>query len=157
MLVRELDERNFVKQLGPFVLVERPYAKEEVSTGAPKVTQPLRKATKRRASVLDFEDLWVATLPPMSQHDVFSIGRSPDCDVVLDEGTVSKHNARIHWSNDQAELEDLGSSNGTLLNGKKLAASARLRLGDNDAIDFGNVQVYYLECITLRTRLRGKA
>ena len=149
-LASRLDAAALEKQLGPFVLVQRPWQKTAEGAGAPpKTTRVLGK--RKQQSPLDFEDLWVATLPPMSEMDAFAIGRSPDCDVVLDEDTVSKRHARIDWLGTVAELEDLGSSNGTFVNGQKVRA--RQRLEDNDAIDFGNVQVFFLHVATLQRRM----
>lgn len=154
-LAARLDEKAFARQLGPFVLVERPFLKER-KTGkieiVPKSTRPV-KNNRALKGVLDFEDLWVATLPPLQEQDDFLIGRTADCDVMLDEGTVSKHHARITWSRKEATLEDLGSRNGTLLNGSKLPAGVPRKLVDNDAIDFGGVMVLFLEVPTLRKRM----
>ncbi len=152
-LARRLDDAAFAQQLGPFVLVQRPI--EEAVKGAPvkglKTTQPMPARTKR--SVLDFEELWVATLPPLADSDSFSLGRAPDCDLVIDEDTVSSHHARIDWRHDHAEIVDVGSSNGTFVNGKKV--SSGLRLEDNDAIDFGGVQVFFFAVATLRRRMNA--
>lgn len=154
-LAEKLDERSFAQQLGPFVLVERPFIREK-KTGkiefSPRTTRPLANL-KSRSSVLDFDDLWVATLPPIRELDALLIGRTADCDVVLDEGTVSKHHAKIVWTRNQAVLEDLASRNGTLLNGTKVRANTPLLLSDNDAIDFGGVMVLFLEVATLRRRM----
>lgn len=149
-LVRELDAQTFATQLGPFVLVQRPFVKDDDhSLGGPKITRPIRQ--RKRTSVFDFDESWVATLPPMAKHDSFTLGRSPDCDLVIDEGTVSKHHARIEWHENHAILVDLGSSNGTWVNGSKLEGSTMLK--DNDAIDFGGVQVCFLVVATLREKL----
>lgn len=154
-LAARLDEKAFARQLGPFVLVERPFLKER-KTGklevVPKTTRPM-KGGRSAKGVLDFEDLWVATLPPLQEQDDFLIGRTADCDVMLDEGTVSKHHARIVWSKKEATLEDLGSRNGTFLNGGKVPPHAPRKLVDNDAIDFGGVMVLFLEIPTLRKRM----
>jgi hypothetical protein len=85
-LTRSLDVTALERQLGPFVLVQRP------TVGVPNrasslVTKPLGKVAPSRG-VFDFEDLWVATLPPLSSRDSFVLGRAPDCDVVIDEDTV---------------------------------------------------------------------
>ncbi|MER2561425.1 MAG: FHA domain-containing protein [Myxococcaceae bacterium] len=154
-LAARLDAATFAKQLGPFVLVERPFKKERKSGSldlTPKTTRPLNGARSSKG-VLDFDDLWVATLPPLRDDDEVLIGRTADCDVMLDEGTVSKHHAAIRWKKKHAELEDLGSSNGTLLNGVRAPARQGLRLEDNDAIDFGGVRVLFLEVATLRRRM----
>ena len=151
-LARAMDDEAFARQLGPFVLVQRPL--EEAVKAGPvkglKATQPMPARTKR--SVLDFEELWVATLPPLADSDSFSLGRAPDCDLVIDEDTVSSHHARIDWRHDHAEIVDVGSSNGTFVNGKKV--SACLRLQDNDSIDFGGVQVFFFAVATLRRRMK---
>jgi ABC-type multidrug transport system ATPase subunit/pSer/pThr/pTyr-binding forkhead associated (FHA) protein len=59
-----------------------------------------------------------------------SIGRDPGNDIVINDLQVSRSHASIRRrSNDQFELVDLGSTNGTFLNGRRVAA-ARLREGD---------------------------
>lgn len=154
-LAMRLDAVAFARQLGPFVLVERPFKKERPSGSLdvnPKATRPL-KSGRPQKGVLDFDDLWVATLPPLREEDEFIIGRTADCDVMLDEGTVSKHHACIRWKRKRAELEDLGSRNGTLLNGARLRPGTALALKDNDALDFGGVRVLFLEVSTLRKRM----
>ncbi|MEA2675133.1 MAG: transport system ATP-binding/permease protein, partial [Chloroflexota bacterium] len=58
------------------------------------------------------------------------IGRAVDCDVVLDDLRVSRHHAVVTARPDGSfEVRDLGSSNGTFLNGKRTAAGA-LESGD---------------------------
>jgi hypothetical protein len=60
----------------------------------------------------------------------FTIGRSADCDVVLDDRQVSRFHARILWRSDHYEIEDLGSKNGTHLNGRDVMGPEPLRDGD---------------------------
>ena len=60
----------------------------------------------------------------------FLIGRGPDCDLRLTEGTVSRHHCIIHVGDDEATLVDLGSSNGTFLNGQRVRSRAPLHSGD---------------------------
>lgn len=148
-LSRRLDDGDFARQLGPFVLVQRPIA-EHPPTGPAQTTQ--RMASRKLQSVLDFETLWVATLPPLAQTDSFVLGRAPDCDLVVDEITVSNHHARIDWRGDHAEVADVGSSNGTYVNGAKVSNGTRLT--DNDEIDFGGVQVFFFSVATLRQRMK---
>lgn len=57
------------------------------------------------------------------------IGRAPDCDVRLDEPTVSSRHARLRWEGTQIVVEDLGSANGTWVGGQRVT-SARVRAGD---------------------------
>jgi len=57
------------------------------------------------------------------------IGRSSDLDMVLVEDMVSRKHARIQTQGDQIWIEDLGSTNGTFVNGEKIKR-ARLKEGD---------------------------
>ena len=59
--------------------------------------------------------------------DQFLIGRGADCDLVLPERQVSRHHARILRRPGYFELQDLGSKNGTHLNGQPVTDFARLR------------------------------
>ncbi|WP_394825959.1 DUF4388 domain-containing protein [Pendulispora albinea] len=57
------------------------------------------------------------------------VGRSSDLDMVLVEDMVSRKHAKIHMQSDQIWIEDLGSTNGTFVNGEKIKR-ARLKEGD---------------------------
>ncbi len=59
-----------------------------------------------------------------------TIGRSPDCDLVIDDTYVSGRHARIQMEDGAAVLEDLGSTNGTLHNGSPVKAPVSLAVGD---------------------------
>ena len=59
------------------------------------------------------------------------IGRGPECDVVVPDRQVSRHHARVRrLAEGEYEVEDLGSKNGTHLNGIALQAPHRLTDGD---------------------------
>jgi EAL domain-containing protein (putative c-di-GMP-specific phosphodiesterase class I) len=60
----------------------------------------------------------------------FRIGRHPDQDLSLDSSAVSSRHAELRASEGAFEIVDLGSTNGTLLNGKPLSGKARLGEGD---------------------------
>jgi pSer/pThr/pTyr-binding forkhead associated (FHA) protein len=59
----------------------------------------------------------------------FVVGRSSDLDMVLVEDMVSRKHAKIQCDRDQIWIEDLGSTNGTFVNGEKIKR-ARLKEGD---------------------------
>ena len=70
------------------------------------------------------------------------IGRSSECDVVIDDSDVSRRHAILNRDGKTAfQIEDLGSRNGILLNGKRVTR-ARLRFGDKFRI--GTQQVFML-------------
>lgn len=58
-----------------------------------------------------------------------TIGRNPGNDILIDNVGVSRRHAVIRWSGDRAIVEDLGSANGTFVNGEKIT-SHELRDGD---------------------------
>ena len=69
---------------------------------------------------------------------VMVIGRNDDCHVVIDDRQASRHHARITQTEDGYVLEDLGSKNGTFLNGQPLTASTVLKDGDEVGIAFAD-------------------
>jgi phosphoserine phosphatase RsbU/P len=62
--------------------------------------------------------------------DRVTIGRSRENDIFLPDQWLSRHHAEIHRDGEGFSLKDLGSKNGTLLNGARIAAQERLRTGD---------------------------
>lgn len=65
------------------------------------------------------------------------IGRTPECDVILYDAGVSRRHARIFDEGEGFLIEDLGSSNGTVVNGSKVAKQP---LKDGDSIVLGPVK-----------------
>jgi pSer/pThr/pTyr-binding forkhead associated (FHA) protein len=70
---------------------------------------------------------------PLEQSAV-TIGRSAENDLVLREQGVSRRHARIQRGSQGWMLSDLGSTNGTYVNGRKLASAYVLRTGDRVTI-----------------------
>ncbi|MGZ3422685.1 MAG: FHA domain-containing protein [Polyangiales bacterium] len=58
------------------------------------------------------------------------LGRSPECDVVIDERSISRGHAAITVAPMSVVVRDLGSKNGTWVNGIRIATDRRLRHGD---------------------------
>src|SRR5689334_8942026 len=65
------------------------------------------------------------------------LGRDSDCDITLDGRLVSRRHARIRRNGQVYTLEDLGSRNGTAVNGQLLDGPCLLR--DGDQIELGGV------------------
>lgn len=72
-----------------------------------------------------------------------SIGRSRESDIFLPDQWLSRHHAEIRRSGQGFALRDLGSKNGTLLNGSPLASEQSLRHGD--VITLGEHTLTFLE------------
>lgn len=66
--------------------------------------------------------------------DPFLIGRGSDCNIVLPERQVSRHHVRITRDDGQYMLHDLGSKNGTHVNGVQISGSVPLHDGDEITI-----------------------
>jgi DNA-binding response OmpR family regulator len=64
------------------------------------------------------------------ETDVLTIGRSADCEIALPERAVSRYHARVRRMQDRYLIEDLGSKNGTFLNGAPVHGSTPLQDGD---------------------------
>jgi hypothetical protein len=71
------------------------------------------------------------------------VGRAPESDLVLADAGISRNHARITAGADGPIIEDLGSSNGTLLNGQPLAGPEALR--DGDEIQLGEVILAFMD------------
>lgn len=69
------------------------------------------------------------------------LGRSPDVSFTLKDLRSSRRHARVVKTNDIYYIEDLGSQNGTILNGKRL--KAKQKLNDNDNIRIGTTWLLF--------------
>jgi hypothetical protein len=67
---------------------------------------------------------------PRGPRTAFTIGRSPDCDLSLGDLTVSWHHAELRRSGQAWVLADLGSTNGTRVNGWRADSGFTVRAGD---------------------------
>jgi FHA domain/Domain of unknown function (DUF1707) len=92
----------------------------------------------RRA--LSAADRWTRTAPaalvlPAGPQLRFTIGREPACDLMLTDETVSRWHASLSRHEGNWLLDDLGSTNGTRLNGWRVSAPTPVAPGDR--VSFG--------------------
>jgi hypothetical protein len=66
---------------------------------------------------------------PLNKSEL-TIGRGEDCDIVLPDRQVSRHHFRVVRDDDGYNVEDLGSKNGTYINGAPVRGSMQLQDGD---------------------------
>jgi pSer/pThr/pTyr-binding forkhead associated (FHA) protein len=74
-------------------------------------------------------------------HPVIRIGREMGLEVVIDNVAVSRHQAEIRLQDTQWFVRDLGSGNGTLLNGRQLAGLVPIKRGDE--ISVGKFSLFF--------------
>ena len=118
---------------------------DEVEIGGEKLTfsenQPSPEAKKYAATQIigtagaTVMELLIAGKPMVLENGRITLGRTDECDVTFADGAaVSREHASILVGGSQAVIDDLGSSNGTLVNGTRITGSTVLANGDKIAI-----------------------
>jgi ribosomal protein L40E len=74
-------------------------------------------------------------------HDRVTVGRSPECEIFLDDVTVSRKHAVIVRSGDGFGIQDEGSLNGTFVNKKRVESA---ELDDGDELQIGKYRLTFL-------------
>jgi pSer/pThr/pTyr-binding forkhead associated (FHA) protein len=69
-----------------------------------------------------------------------TIGRSPDCDIFLDDVTVSRRHAVALKQGEAFVIEDQGSLNGTFLNRRRIESA---ELSDDDELQIGKYRLVF--------------
>jgi predicted component of type VI protein secretion system len=81
--------------------------------------------------------VWVETAYALA--DGLTLGRGTQCSIVLNDSFLSGTHARIVHLDGQWTLEDLGSTNGTFVNGAAIGGSVLLGIGDQ--IQLGGIVI----------------
>jgi FHA domain/zinc-ribbon domain len=76
------------------------------------------------------------------QGDATTIGRSPDCDIFLDDVTVSRRHAVLLRQDGQLVIEDQGSLNGTFVNRRRIES---MELTDGDEVQIGKYRMTFFQ------------
>ena len=63
----------------------------------------------------------------LRRRDSITIGRGTDCDLVIRDAKASRRHCQLTRTEDGFRLEDLGSRNGTYVNGEKISGSVQLK------------------------------
>ena len=116
--------RAIFLEMRPATAQRAPLASSPSRTPAPP--RGSRKAPKK-AAVIEGESLRGKTF---SLDDELTIGRAEGNKLVLNDSYVSQFHARISPKGETYVVEDMGSTNGTYLNKRRLTAPAELARGD---------------------------
>jgi hypothetical protein len=96
-----------------------------------------RSGPRRRSKALLLVSGRRMLLPPRGA----TLGRSRDCDVVLEDSGISRRHAELRPEGDVWTIEDLGSTNGVRVNGITIHAVHELRPGDR--IEIGSTEILF--------------
>ena len=96
----------------------------------------------RPASHVRWWLMWNETILPLAEGKNV-VGRHPDSGIWLDASSVSREHAHIVVTRGRATVEDRGSTNGTFVNGKRIAA--RHPLVDGTKVTFGSEETVFRE------------
>src|SRR5512147_1167888 len=81
------------------------------------------------------------------EGDQMTIGRDSTNEIVINDAEVSRRHARLTFQGGKYVLEDLGSTNGTFVNGQRLAGPRVLKPGE--VVSFGEQIVLVFEAVSL--------
>ncbi len=70
-----------------------------------------------------------------------TVGRLPECTISIDDSNISRNHAEVKAGGSGYVVSDLGSTNGTMVNGVKIVGDQALR--DGDIISFGSTHVRF--------------
>jgi len=105
-------------------------------TGRPDSATRHLRAQRQAELPLTAAELPALCLPRQPDRR-FTIGRAMACDFTLADLSVSRWHARLYTEDAQWLLSDLGSTNGTRLNGWRVTTGVPVKLGDQ--VTFGSV------------------
>jgi hypothetical protein len=69
------------------------------------------------------------------------IGRSRDCEIVIEDAGISRHHAELRTAADGWTIADLGSTNGVLVNGREISGAQPVHSGDR--IELGSTEIHF--------------
>jgi hypothetical protein len=102
--------------------------------------QRMQRVALRRRLFFVTGQLQISDGRVVAVRDGLTMGRVAGCDIVIDDTKASRRHARIVVQDGVVEVEDLGSSNGTMLNGKPVQ---RRVVRDGDEIQIGETRIVY--------------
>ena len=127
------DQASFEASHPNWVLVQVERHESSQGDASADVTHKLDAADIRRQAGGARETFVI----PIPVQTMLSVGRAEACGIFLPDGGVSKRHANLGWEGDALIVEDLGSTNGTFVNRRKLEPKDRVKLRADDQVRFG--------------------
>ena len=127
------------KKVEPFVFEPEP----EITMHQQNPTVLLADLPKKEYGILKYEGN--GTCSELSiDHTPYIIGSELDCDGVIPSGTVSRHHARITRKGEVYFIEDLNSSNGTMVGGELLNCRVKMSLQAQETVMFADEKFRFI-------------
>lgn len=154
---------SFRAASGPVALIQQPPEPvfQQVAQRLGQVrtllmSQQPRTVERLMTLLQGFQHLEVHLLQPRLDGDEFTVGRMDTCMILVKDPSVSKLHARLRWSKGAGTcmVRDVGSMNGTFVNGVPIGNHEDFQLNDGDTLSFGDAQFVYLHTETLHAHLR---
>jgi FHA domain-containing protein len=151
-IVFHTDERLALGEFGIQAMLVRPeghseeaqpsgeaedHGKTMIYSTSARLARPLEEAGRRAPRALLAVEGRRLLVPPAGG----TIGRSRECDIVLEDTGVSRRHAEIRPSGEGWALADLGSTNGVLVNGQKVKGARHLSAGDR--VELGSTEIVF--------------
>lgn len=82
-------------------------------------------------------------LTPLTGKETWIVGREPSCDIVISDRKASRKQFELTVSSQGCFVRDLGSSNGTSLNGEQLQPDALKPIKSGDVLQIGQLTIHF--------------
>ena len=122
-------------------------ANVETVMGLPQLSQADQRAAEAGESL-------VIALEPRRDGKELKLGRA-DCDIVIDDRTLSSHHLSFTFDDHHWWVHDVGSRNGSLIDGRKLG-NEPVRLEAGNRIQAAQVAITYYTSDTMYARLKAR-
>lgn len=155
-----LDVEALETEFGPFVLIQKPVTRDErkLSSSAPRTAILSAAAVfgNPAAQLLEqLDEMEILTALIRKTRPLYVLGRSPASDVVVPDKSVSSRHAVIARKDTGWSLTDLGSTNGTAINGKPAGIIERT-LQSGDSVTLGDAIFIFFTTAALKDILAKK-
>lgn len=89
----------------------------------------IMSAPRPAANLIVKQGPQIGILFPITGNRVV-LGREENCDIIIQDAEVSRRHSELVWEHNGFVMQDLGSSNGTFVNGVQITSPTRLKPGD---------------------------
>lgn len=148
-------------EIGPMALVQKPppelmQAAEMRHAMARTVASKPKIATHALSLMLGFDDMLVVPIGNQESTGELVMGRALDADVNVADASASGYHAKLRWDGWKREvwLTDLGSTNGTFVNGKPLG-KLEVQVKEGETLSLGDAAFMLVRAETLHAMLRS--